>query len=157
MSRVHKRLLQVKGLNPDQGMNLRSCAFKIPAWSKHSAAHAWYVPCTGYERIHSFDRTSYLKQYCGSKWLFSRSQWQRGVRRGSAAVYLQGMRVRIPSGTWMSLSGKCCVLSGRSLCDGLSLVQRSPTEYVCICVCVSECDREAMIMRGPGPLEAVEP
>jgi len=32
---------------------------------------------------------------------------------------LQGMRVRIPPGTWMTVSCECCVLSGRGLCVGL--------------------------------------
>jgi hypothetical protein len=38
---------------------------------------------------------------------------------GSAAVRLLGLRVRIPPGTWMSVSYECCVFSGRGLCDGL--------------------------------------
>jgi hypothetical protein len=39
----------------------------------------------------------------------------------------------------MSVSCECCVLSGRGLCDELSLVQRSPTE----CGVSKKCDREA--------------
>ena len=39
---------------------------------------------------------------------------------------------------------ECCVLSGRGLCDGL--ITR-PTECG-----VSECDREAMIIRMPWPI-----
>jgi len=40
----------------------------------------------------------------------------------------------------MSLSCECCVFSGRGLCDGLSFVQRSPTEgrFVCVCVCLTD-------------------
>jgi hypothetical protein len=49
----------------------------------------------------------------------SRSQWPRGLRRGSAAERLLGLRVRIPPGAWMSASCECCVLSGRGLCVGL--------------------------------------
>ena len=49
----------------------------------------------------------------------------------------------------MPVSCKCCVLSGRGLCIGLIT---SPT------VCgVSECDREASVMRWPWPLWAVAP
>jgi hypothetical protein len=50
----------------------------------------------------------------------------------------------------MSTSCECCVLSGRDLCDGASLVQRSHTDFD-----VPECDREASTMRGGGavPLE----
>jgi hypothetical protein len=40
----------------------------------------------------------------------------------------------------MSVSCECFVLSGRGLCDELSLVQRSPIE----CGVSKECDREAL-------------
>jgi hypothetical protein len=50
-----------------------------------------------------------------------------------------------PSGG-MDVCCECCVLSGRGLCDGPSLVQRSPTECG-----VSECDQEPH-SRGLGPL-----
>ena len=46
----------------------------------------------------------------------------------------------------MFVSCECCVLSGRGLCVGLILVQRSPTECG-----VSECDRESSTMRRPWP------
>jgi hypothetical protein len=45
----------------------------------------------------------------------------------------------------MPVSCSCCMLSG-SLCVGLITVRRSPTECG-----VSECDREASIMRRPWP------
>ena len=41
----------------------------------------------------------------------------------------------------------CCVLSGRCLCVGRSLVQKSPTDCG-----VSECDRESSIVRRPWPI-----
>ena len=47
---------------------------------------------------------------------------------GSAAARLLGLRVRIPSGEWMSVSCECCVVS---------LIQRSPTECG-----ASECNLE---------------
>jgi len=50
----------------------------------------------------------------------SRSQWPRGLRRGSAAARLMGLRFRIPSGSWVSVFCKYCVLSGRSVCFGLT-------------------------------------
>jgi hypothetical protein len=38
-----------------------------------------------------------------------RCQWPRGLRRGSAAVRLLGLRVRIQPGPWMSVvSVVCC-------------------------------------------------
>ena len=79
-------------------------------------------------------------------WSFCRSQWPRGLRRGSTAACLLGLWVRIPPGLWMSVSCECCALSGTGLCTGWSLVQRSPTDYH-----VSERNREASIMRRPWP------
>jgi hypothetical protein len=45
-------------------------------------------------------------------------QWPRGRRRGSAAVRLLGLRVRIPPEAWIFVCCGCCVLPGRGLCDG---------------------------------------
>jgi len=56
----------------------------------------------------------------------------RGLRRGSAAACLLGLRVRIPPGKWMSLSCECCVLSGRGLC--LGLIIRPDESYRVSCV-----------------------
>jgi len=50
------------------------------------------------------------------------------VRRGSKAVRLLGLRIRIPPGAWMPVSCECCLLWVRGLCDGPRVVQRSPTE-----------------------------
>ena len=38
-----------------------------------------------------------------------RFQWPLGLCRGSAAVLLLRLRVRIPPGAWMSLLCECCV------------------------------------------------
>jgi hypothetical protein len=61
-----------------------------------------------------------------------RSQWPSGLRRGSAADRLLGLRVRIPLGAWMSSSSECCVLSG--LCDGP--IPRPEDCYWLWCHCV---------------------
>jgi hypothetical protein len=61
-----------------------------------------------------------------------RSQWPRGLRRGSAAARLLGLWFRIPPGAWMSVSCECCVLSGRGLCDGL--ITRPDESYRVWCV-----------------------
>jgi hypothetical protein len=55
-----------------------------------------------------------------------------GLRRGTAAARLLGLRVRIPPGAWMSVSCECCVLSGRGLCD--ELVPRPEEPYRMWCV-----------------------
>jgi hypothetical protein len=70
----------------------------------------------------------------------------RGLRRGSAASLLLGLRLRIPPGTWMYVCCECCVLSGRSLCNGL--ITRLGQSYR---VCMSQYDREASIMRSSWP------
>jgi hypothetical protein len=67
-----------------------------------------------------------------------RSQWPRGLRRGSAAARLLELLVRIPPGPWMSVYCQIEVSA-----SGRSLVQRSPIEY-----CVSECDHESSTNEG---------
>ena len=74
---------------------------------------------------------------------FCRSKWSRGLGHGSAAVFSLGLRFRIPPRTWMYVvSVVCCQVSA----SGWSLAQRSPTDCA-----VSQCDREAYIMRRPWP------
>jgi len=48
----------------------------------------------------------------------SRSRWLRGLRSGSAAARLLGMRVRVPREAWPLVCCEFCVLSGRGLCEG---------------------------------------
>jgi hypothetical protein len=55
---------------------------------------------------------------------------------------LAGIAVRIPPGAVISVSFECCQVEVSA--SGWSLVQRSPTECG-----MSECDREASIMRRP--------
>jgi hypothetical protein len=74
-----------------------------------------------------------------------RSQWPRGLRRGSAAARLLGLRIRIPLGAWISVSCECCVLSGRCLCVGLITRQERPYRVVSL----AECDREPSTMMRP--------
>jgi len=42
----------------------------------------------------------------------------RGLRRGSAAAHLMGLRFRILPGACMPLTCECCFLLSRGLCDG---------------------------------------
>jgi hypothetical protein len=53
------------------------------------------------------------------------------------------LRVRMPPVAWVSVSFEYCVLLGRGL---RGADHRSPTGC-----CVSECGREASIMRRPWP------
>jgi hypothetical protein len=66
--------------------------------------------------------------------LVCRSQWPRGLKRGSAAVRLLGLWVRILPGAWMSVSCECFVLSGRGHCVGL--ITRPEEPYLVWCVWV---------------------
>ena len=54
-------------------------------------------------------------------------QWSCGLKRGYAAADLLGLWVRIPPGTWMSVSWELCVV-GRGLCVRKVIIQNSPTE-----------------------------
>jgi hypothetical protein len=62
---------------------------------------------------------------------------------------------KIPPRAWMSVSCKCCVMSGRGLCDGL--ITRPEESYRMWCVS-NVCDHETSTKRGgPGPYRAVQP
>jgi hypothetical protein len=61
-----------------------------------------------------------------------RSMWPPGLKRGSAAARLLGLRFRIPPVTWMSVCCDSCASSGRGLCDGL--ITRPKDSYQVWCV-----------------------
>ena len=65
----------------------------------------------------------------------SRLWLSRGLWRGSENARLLGLRVRIPTGARTSASCKCCMLSGKRLCDG-SIPHPGKSYRVCVCVCV---------------------
>ena len=64
----------------------------------------------------------------------SRSRWPHGLRRGSRALRLLALWVRIPPGGWMCVSCGCCASSGRGLCDGL--ITRPEASYQMWCAWV---------------------
>ena len=68
--------------------------------------------------------------------IYCRSQWQRGLRRGSAAARLLGLRVQIPPGGHGRLSlvrVVCCQVEVSA--TGRSIVQRRNTDCgVSLCV-----------------------
>ena len=61
-----------------------------------------------------------------------RSQWLRGLRRGSAVSRLLGLWVRIPPEAWICVRSECCVFSGTDLCVGL--ITRLQDSYRVWCV-----------------------
>ena len=76
-----------------------------------------------------------------------RSQWPRRPRRRSAAVRLLRLWVRIQPGSWKFVCCECCVLSGRSLCDGLITCPGESYRLWCVVVC----DLETSWMKRPWP------
>jgi hypothetical protein len=85
-----------------------------------------------------------------------RSQWPRGLRRGSATAPLLGLIVRIPPGALMYVCCECCVLSGRVLCD--ELITR-PGEYYrmwCVWVWSWNLDNEEALAHWGGVCCAME-
>ena len=71
--------------------------------------------------------------YCNI--LLCRSQWPRGLRRRSVAARLLRSWVRIPPGAWMFVCCRCCVLSGRGLCDELITLPEESYRLWCVVVC----------------------
>ena len=63
------------------------------------------------------------------------------------AAPLLRLWVQIPPAGWMSVCCKCCVLSGRGLCDG----PITRPEESCRLRCVVVCDLETSWMRKPWP------
>jgi hypothetical protein len=80
--------------------------------------------------------TNKLPTYLSYRLTPSRSRWPRGLRFGSVAARLLGLRVRLLSAALMSLSSECCVLSAIGLCD--RPIPHSEESYQVWCVI--ECD-----------------
>ena len=74
-----------------------------------------------------FPKTKFLKNTYSTILLLLKSQWSRGLRRGSAAARLQELWVRIPADAWVSVCCECCVLSGRGLC--VELITHAEESY----------------------------
>ena len=69
--------------------------------------------------VSDFKRKLFWRQIPSTKQCKCRSEWPRGLRRGTSAARLLGLCARIPSEAWTCVSCECCVLSGRCICDGL--------------------------------------
>ena len=79
---------------------------------------------------------------CNGIRLKSRSQWPRGLRRGSAVACSLGLRIRIPLGGWMSVCCERWVLSGRGLCDWLITCREESYRVLCVWVWSWSLDNE---------------
>jgi hypothetical protein len=74
-----------------------------------------------------------------------RCQWPSGLRRGSAAVRLLGLQVRIPTAAWMSVSCECSVSSYKGFYG-------RPIGIITSAVCLNECDFETFNKKVYGHL-----
>jgi hypothetical protein len=81
------------------------------------------------------------------EYFIGRSQWQRDLRRRSAAALRLRSWVRIPPEARKFVCCECCLLSVRGLCD--ELITRPEDTYQLWCVVV--CDLENSWMRRSCP------
>ena len=73
----------------------------------------------------------------------------RGLRRGSAAARLLGLRVRFLLGAWLFVFCECCVFSGRGFCDGP--IPRPKDSYrVCVSLSMIRCNSNPVYLQGVG-------
>ena len=76
-----------------------------------------------------------------------RSHCPSRLRRGSAAVRLLGLRVRIPPVAWMSVSCERLVLSSRGPCYGPSPRPEESYRLCCLCAWFRNFKNEAALAR----------
>ena len=82
--------------------------------------------------------------------LFCRSQWPRGLRRRSSAARLLKLWVRIPKRAWMFVCCEYCVISGRSLCDGLITRPEESYRLWRVVVCDQEISKTRSLKSATG-------
>jgi hypothetical protein len=92
------------------------------SWYDHHTNLVWRVQFT----------QLFIVQFSAVFFHSGRTQWRRGLRRGSAAALFLGLLFRIPPGAWMFVSCACCVL----LCRGpwVGLNTRTKETYRVWCV-----------------------
>jgi hypothetical protein len=131
--------------------NLQGTCYTPTAWR-------WCISvetCSCLTVIHSYGQKEIIITYLEllNYWTRKRRlRWPSGLWRVTAAACLVRLWVRVPAVAWMSvvLSVLCCQVEVSS--SGWSLVQESPTDCD-----VSECDREAWIMRRAYPTRGCAP
>jgi hypothetical protein len=81
-----------------------------------------------------------------------RFQWSRGLRRSLRPLACLRFWVRIPPEAWMFVSCDCCVLSGRSLCDGL-IIRPEESYRLWRVVCDQETSKTRRLKPATGLLK----
>ena len=97
--------------------------------------------------IYLIQNLTYISQIQCRYALYRGLQRPGVLRRGSAAVRLLVLRVRIPPWAWMSVSCECFVLAGIGLCD--EPISRPEESYRLWCIIV--CNLETSRTRRPWP------
>ena len=113
---------------PWRGISLQACSLQ-QACKEHQ-----HLKSNIFVNIYTHCVVSNLYEWRWTDW----SRWPSGLRRGSVAASLLGVRVRIPPATFMSASCECCLLSGRGSCDGpIPRPQKSFLLFVIVIRCNS--------------------
>jgi len=99
-------------------------------------------PPNPHPRTHTMPNPLYAGLWC---------HWPRGLRRGSAAARLLGLRVRIlPGSTNVSFLWLLCVLSGRGLCGRPIIRPEESYRLLRVSVWSWSLDNEALVHYGGG-------
>jgi hypothetical protein len=99
--------------------------------AKSSMSLTWCFPHGPCPYI-SINKSKYPKQLSSTNIFPCRSQWPRGLRRGSAAARLLGLWVRIPPESWTFVPCECCLLSRRDPCIGLITYPEESYRLSCV-------------------------
>ena len=128
------------GEDSSKNRRCRKCTGRNKGYQSISWVHVFRISHSNLPNSVSFMKVrEYLYYVCYAHVYYfyidiRRSQWPRGLRRGSAAARLLGLRVWIPPGTWMSVCCESCVLSCRVLCIGLITHPEESYQVWCVWV-----------------------
>jgi hypothetical protein len=136
------------------GWMISSSQRPLPGNTQHSQETDFYIPCGIRTHIVSRRAAADLRLRLRGTWdwhhcpyctKFLSTNYLSSLRCGSAAAHLLGLRIRFPQGAWTSVY--CFMYCQVEVsASGWLLFQKSPTECG-----VSQCDREASIVKRPWP------
>jgi hypothetical protein len=119
-----------------------STFLNFPSWDTQTTEHdSSQRVCRGtldaHQRYSGQPRTVYTRTNFDT----CRSRWLRGLGRGFAAARLLGLRVRIPSETWMYVSCECS--------DGL-ITRPEKSYWMCVSLSVFRCKNNSLHLKWVG-------